>query len=483
MHQGYWGVERTQDVLERFARFGLPLHWTENTLLSGELMPAHIVDLNDWQVDEWPSTPDGEARQAEQVVTHMRTLVAHPSVASVTWWGIQDGGWLKAPSGFLRVDGSTKPSFEALRGLVKGEWWLPPTPLRTDAGGRVRFSGWLGDYEVAGLGRTARVRLERPVPMRRGGRASRAQTDIGSTSAGDSTVDRSEAQPMHIDVNGTRLWFDVDGLSLVPDGAAMRQRPTVILVHGGPGGYDHSYFKPWFAPLADVAQVIYLDLREHGRSGRHDPEAWTFAGCADDIAAFGDALGIERPIVLGHSMGGFIALDYGIRYAARAGGLVLLSTMARFDLERLVEGVRRVAGDEVAELARRDYGGDEITDAEWARVYAAFGPRVLSGDELARRVRNPAVGEPGMARMRALDLTADLARITAPTLVVVGELDAVTPIEAAQEILHGLALGIGRLEVIDGAGHFPWLDQPDRLWSVLKDFVTTAGISPSGDPR
>ena len=103
MHQGYWGVERTQDVLERFARFGLPLHWTENTLLSGELMPPHIVDLNDWQVDEWPSTPEGEARQAEQVVTHMRTLVAHPSVASVTWWGIQDGGWLKAPSGFLRA--------------------------------------------------------------------------------------------------------------------------------------------------------------------------------------------------------------------------------------------------------------------------------------------------------------------------------------------------------------------------------------------
>jgi endo-1,4-beta-xylanase len=162
MHQGYWGVERTQDVLARFSRFGLPLHWTENTLLSGELMPAHIVDLNDWQVDEWPSTTDGEARQAEEVVTHVRTLVEHPAVTSITWWGIQDGGWLKAPSGFLRADGSTKPSFDAFRRLVKGAWWLPPTPMRTDHAGQVRVEGWLGDYEVSAVGETARFRLDRP---------------------------------------------------------------------------------------------------------------------------------------------------------------------------------------------------------------------------------------------------------------------------------------------------------------------------------
>ena len=161
MHQGYWGVDRVQEVLSRYRRFELPLHWTENTLLSGELMPAHIVDLNDWQVDEWPSTPEGEARQAEQVVTHMRTLAADPAVASVTWWGIQDGGWLHAPSGFLRLDGSPKPSFHAFRDLVKGEWWVPPTTFRTDAAGRLRFSGWRGEYEIgiAG-GPSATIRID-----------------------------------------------------------------------------------------------------------------------------------------------------------------------------------------------------------------------------------------------------------------------------------------------------------------------------------
>ena len=70
---------------------------------------------------------------------------------------------------------------------------------------------------------------------------------------------------MQVEVNGTRLWFDVDGPALVPDGPAMRERPTVVLLHGGPGSYDHSYFKPDFAPLARQAQVVYLDLRDHGR--------------------------------------------------------------------------------------------------------------------------------------------------------------------------------------------------------------------------
>ncbi|HPU63854.1 MAG TPA: endo-1,4-beta-xylanase, partial [Mobilitalea sp.] len=59
-HQGYWGVEKIQSVLERFSHFGLPLHFTENTLISGDLMPPEIEDLNDFQVDEWPTTPEGE---------------------------------------------------------------------------------------------------------------------------------------------------------------------------------------------------------------------------------------------------------------------------------------------------------------------------------------------------------------------------------------------------------------------------------------
>ena len=280
---------------------------------------------------------------------------------------------------------------------------------------------------------------------------------------------------MHIEVNGTRLWFDVDGPALIPDGPSLRQRPTVVLVHGGPGGYDHSYFKPYFAELTGHAQVVYLDLRDHGRSARHDPANWSFEVCADDVRAFCDGIGVARPVVLGHSMGGFIAMLYGARHPGHAAGLILQSTMARFDLGRLVDAVRGVAGDEVAELAVRDFGGDPVTDEEWARLFAAFGPTVPSEEELARRIGNPELSSPGMELVRRLDVVEQLARISCPTLVCVGRIDPITPVPASAEIVNALPPDVGQLEVIDGAGHFPWLDRPDSYWSRITTFVTAAG--------
>ena len=149
MHQGYWGVERTQHVLEQFTRFNRPIHFTENTIVSGHLMPPEIVDLNDYQVSEWPSTPEGEERQAREVVMHYKTLLAHPLVEAITWWDLSDGGWLNAPAGLLRKDHSPKPAYEELLKLVKGEWWLAPTKMTTDANGQISFTGFLGEYEVS----------------------------------------------------------------------------------------------------------------------------------------------------------------------------------------------------------------------------------------------------------------------------------------------------------------------------------------------
>jgi pimeloyl-ACP methyl ester carboxylesterase len=241
-----------------------------------------------------------------------------------------------------------------------------------------------------------------------------------------------------------------------------------------------SYFKPHFARLTDVAQVVYLDFRDHGRSSRQDPRAWTLEACADDVRAFCDTLGIDRPIVLGHSFGGFVAISYGARHPGHAGGLILASTMARFVLDRLVAGFRGAAGDEVAELARRDYSGDSVTEAEWDRVFAAFGPNVPDAAALARRIRNPAVGAVGMEIMRTLNLLDALPRIASPTLVCVGSLDPVTPVDASREIVDGLAPGIGELEVFDGAGHFLWLDDPDGFFGAVSEFVqrsTSDGIN------
>jgi proline iminopeptidase len=266
---------------------------------------------------------------------------------------------------------------------------------------------------------------------------------------------------VQIDVNDTTLWFDVEG----------SPGPALILVHGGPASYDHSYFRPWFSRMADRMQIVYLDLRDHGRSARGDPAQWTFEECADDVRALADALGIERPFVLGHSMGGFIAILYGARHPGHAAGLILSSTFARFDLDRLAEGFRRVAGDEVAELARRAYSVDDVTDEEWDRVFAAFGPNRPSPEALARRVQNPAVAPRGGELLTSLDLLDQLPRITSPTLVSVGDLDPLMYDKPTDELMAGLSPGVGRLDVIAGAGHFAWLDEPDRYFGSIAEFV------------
>jgi endo-1,4-beta-xylanase len=163
MHQGYRGEDEVLAIVERFARFGIPLHFTETTLVSGDLMPADIVDLNDYRPDSWPTTPEGEARQADELVRHYRSLVAHPAVESITYWGLSDvGAWLGAPAGLVRLDGTPKPAYDALRALVKDEWWMPPTARRTDDSGSIALEGFRGRYAVTAAGRSATVALGGP---------------------------------------------------------------------------------------------------------------------------------------------------------------------------------------------------------------------------------------------------------------------------------------------------------------------------------
>lgn len=147
-HQGYWGAEKVHEVLDRFARFGKPIHFTENTLISGDIMPAHIVDLNDWQVDEWPSTPEGEERQKQELEEMYRILFEHPLVEAITGWDFTDGMWLKAPSGIIRKDNSIKPAFTRLTELIKGEWWTD-TSITTDENGFACAEGFKGEYVLS----------------------------------------------------------------------------------------------------------------------------------------------------------------------------------------------------------------------------------------------------------------------------------------------------------------------------------------------
>lgn len=142
MHGGAWPTEEIWKVCEQFSRFGVPLHFTETTILSGERA---------WERrrgDDWPSTPEGEAYQAEHVVRFYTMLFSHPAVEAITWWDFSDyRAWKRAPAGFLRKDMSPKPAYEELLKLVKGKWWTKTT-VETGDDGTAGFRGFLGDYRV-----------------------------------------------------------------------------------------------------------------------------------------------------------------------------------------------------------------------------------------------------------------------------------------------------------------------------------------------
>ena len=121
-------------------------------------MPSHIVDLNDYQVDEWPSTPEGEERQRKEWKEMYETLFEHPLVEAITGWDFADGAWLHAPSGLIREDNTLKPSYLELQRLIKKEWHTEASAV-TDADGMVDITGYKGEYSITVNGKETIMKL------------------------------------------------------------------------------------------------------------------------------------------------------------------------------------------------------------------------------------------------------------------------------------------------------------------------------------
>ncbi len=142
MHGGAWSNQRIWEVCERYAKFGVPLHFTEVTILSGQRQWQQPAD------GTWPSTSEGEAYQAREVVRFYTMLFSHPAVEAITWWDFSDfGAWKRAPAGFLRADMTPKPAYDQLKQLVKDTWWTRAS-LTTGTDGAAAVRGFLGDYRL-----------------------------------------------------------------------------------------------------------------------------------------------------------------------------------------------------------------------------------------------------------------------------------------------------------------------------------------------
>jgi proline iminopeptidase len=278
-----------------------------------------------------------------------------------------------------------------------------------------------------------------------------------------------------VQVGDVRLFFDVEGAKLVPDGPAMREKPTLLLLHGGPG-FDHSSFKPAFTPLTDITQVIYLDHRGNGRSDRSTPDRWTLAQWGDDVRAFCDALGIERPIVLGHSFGGFVAMAYATRHPEHPAKLILSSTAGRHRLDRVCAAFERLGGPEAGEAARRYWerpSPDTVRD--YARVCLPLYNRAARDPDAATRTlwRFDVMFDFGAGEDLTFNLLPELAKVRCPTLVLGGELDPITPIADAEDIVAALPRRVVHFARFPNCGHGVFHDDPDAAFPIIRQFILT----------
>lgn len=281
---------------------------------------------------------------------------------------------------------------------------------------------------------------------------------------------------MFVTVNGARLFFDVAGEKLVPDGAAMREKPTVLLLHGGPG-FDHSHFKPAWSSLSDIAQVVFYDHRGNGRSERGDKAGWSLAQWGDDVRGLCDALGIEKPIVVGVSFGGFVAQSYATRHPDHPAKLVLVSTAAKSDWEAVFAAFEELGGAEARRLAEDFWLNPTLESRRIYRekchplYYTAPDPDPLAGnrsiinDEVSLHFNGP--GHEGMA----MDFRAALAGIRCPTLVMSGDRDPITPLACSEVIAAHLPPHLVQFARFPNCGHGVIRDAPEAGFARLRAFI------------
>ena len=286
---------------------------------------------------------------------------------------------------------------------------------------------------------------------------------------------------MRVQVGDVRLFFDVDGAKLVPDGPWMRERPTVLLLHPGPG-FDHGLFKLQIGPwLAAGTQVVYLDMRGAGRSDSGSAEGHRLERWADDVHDLCATLRIERPIVLGLGFGSLVALQYAIRHPSHPAALVLVAPVARIVPERSIAVYERLGGAEARTVAERYYGEmDERAFADFLRVcLPLLSSYALTSDVVARADWNPDVLMRWMAgEAKVVDLRGELGAVEAPALVLAGEDDAWAPFESVRETVE-LLTGPTRFRSFRHARHSVFRDAPEA-YDELRLFLDEIGAGVEG---
>lgn len=273
------------------------------------------------------------------------------------------------------------------------------------------------------------------------------------------------------------------------------QGSPVILVAGGPGG-SHASFHPWFSRLAAEHTVIYFDNLGRGRSDRlKDPKQYTVERDADDIESLRRALGYDKISVIGHSYGGMPAMAYALKYPDHISHLVLSDTLhSAQGFQENIDACNYEAALRFPEIWAKltamhrqgvktgthdyeDLYGTTTDDLYWynpenaAKLYRSGDPAdrmnfdvylAMIGDDPEWKVGGTMKGYDPRPRMKTL---------TVPTLICVGRFDRVASPKIAREMAQCLPPATTRLVIFEHSGHRPWLEETDRYFTVVGNFL------------
>jgi pimeloyl-ACP methyl ester carboxylesterase len=291
----------------------------------------------------------------------------------------------------------------------------------------------------------------------------------------DDACPRVSVGAVRVDVGGdVRLFVDVDGPGLVTSGPVMRERPTLLLLHGGPA-MDSSIFRgSGLDRLTDVAQIVLYDHRGTGRSDRRRAEEWNLDTWADDVVALCDALGIVKPIVLGSSFGGMVAQRYLARHPDHPDRVILAGTAARLDLDLVGAAFARLGGDHAGDIARRFLAGDaSLSDEYDAHCLPLYATSPLDPDQFTRTLANEALSVHFKREWNATDLRPGLAAARCPVLVIGAELDPICPPAAVAELVEALPVENATFVALAGQSHL------EAAVTGISDVVRTFIVEPS----
>lgn len=251
---------------------------------------------------------------------------------------------------------------------------------------------------------------------------------------------------------------DLDGLNLYYERAGSGD-PELLFVPGW--CCDHTAFHPQFDHFALTHAVTSLDLRGVGQSD--GPEGgYSIPELADDVAAFCGVVGIERPVVVGHSLGGMIAVDLGARYPSLPGALVLVDPGPIDYLPETVEFFTGLAeqlegpgGEDVRRAYVHDMGARDDELERWIVDHMCL-PRQAIAAAVIR----------GVSEWSGRDL---FARCEVPVLLIRAEIGADSDVLRLREIKPDLQVGITM-----GAGHFHQLEVPGQVNAMIERFLAVS---------